>query len=105
MYPGPGRARDSNSRLPNAEAFSGCIFLSDLIKTCPMTRLLEAEPAHEAQRCSEIRLNKVTLDAVKEWNTALKVCRYNGRPFPASLSKESYEYLAALLIQRQVDLA
>jgi CRISPR/Cas system-associated endonuclease Cas1 len=69
-----------------------------------MVRVIELEPAQEAHRCSEIRINKAALDAVERWQIALVVCQYNGKPFPVSLPEESYGYIKALLVQRQAEL-
>jgi hypothetical protein len=71
----------------------------------PMTRVLELEPAQEAHRYSELRTNKAALNAVENWQTALIVCEYNGKPFPVSLPEESYDYIVMLLEQRRAELA
>lgn len=71
----------------------------------PMTRVFELEPAQEAHRCSEERINRAALDSLKEWNVALKMSRYNGKPLPVSLPEDSYDYMVQLLEQRRAELA
>jgi hypothetical protein len=93
-----------NRSVKNSDLIFGCYPEADLIKTWAMVRLREDEPAQEAGRCREQRITDAALDTVKQIHTALMVCRYNGKPFPVSLSEESYQHIVALLTQHRSEL-